>query len=59
MSGTGLKNSFTYLGTNVGLEIEQFQNQRIESGETRASRNTNASLSFIFLPSNSALDLNT
>ena len=44
MSGTGLKNSFTYLGTNVGLEIEQFQNQRIESGETRASRNTNASL---------------
>ena len=32
MSGTGLKNSFTYLGTNVGLEIEQFQNQRIESG---------------------------
>ena len=44
MSGTGLKNAFTYLRNNVGLEIEQFQNQRIGSGETRASRNTNASL---------------
>lgn len=44
MSGTGLKNAFTYLGNKVGLEIEQFQNQRIRSGETLASRNTNASL---------------
>ena len=59
MSGTGLKNAFTYLENNVGLEIEQFQNLRIGSGEIRASRNTNASLWFVFLPSNSALDLNT
>lgn len=32
MSDTGLKNAFTYLGNNVGLEIEQFQNLRIGSG---------------------------
>lgn len=44
MSGTGLKNAFTYLGNNAGLEIEEFQNLGMGSGETRASRNTNASL---------------
>lgn len=44
MSGTGLKNAFTYLGNNAGLEIEEFQNLGMGSGENRASRNTNASL---------------